>query len=122
MQHTILLADDETRTLETFSARLRDAGYAVLTARDGQEALDLARDERPDLLVADYQMPRLSGLELCRRLRQSDDTTAIPAIVLAAQGYSIDPQDLAASGIRRMLPKPITPRQLLAAVDEALAA
>ena len=119
---TILIAEDESHLLKAMSGSLRDAGYDVLTARDGGEALSLARSERPDLIVADYQMPRLSGLELCRRLRQSNETSAIPAIMLTAEGYDIRPQDVRASGIRLMIAKPVSPRQLLAAVNQALAA
>ena len=119
---TILIAEDESHLLKAMSGSLRDAGYDVLTARDGGEALSMARSERPDLIVADYQMPRLSGLELCRRLRQSNETSAIPAIMLTAEGYDIRPQDVHASGIRLMIAKPVSPRQLLAAVNQALAA
>lgn len=119
---TILIADDEAHLLKAMSGSLRDAGYDVLTARDGGEALALARSERPDLVVADYQMPRLSGLELCRRLRQLNETSEIPAIMLTAEGYDIRAQDARASGIRLMVHKPVSPRQLLAAVSKALAA
>lgn len=118
-QRTVLIAEDESHLLQAMSGRLREAGYGVVTARDGREALELAHAEHPDLVVADYQMPRLSGLELCRRLRQADDTRDIPAIVLAAHGYSVHPRDIESSGIR-LLAKPLTPRQLVAAVDEAL--
>jgi CheY-like chemotaxis protein len=67
---TILVADDESHILSVVSLKLRNAGYRVLTAADGQEALDVALHERPDLLITDYHMPQLSGLELCRRLKQ----------------------------------------------------
>jgi len=66
---TILVADDETHILHVVSLKLRNAGFTVITARDGQEALDLALSEVPDLLITDYHMPQLSGLELCRRLK-----------------------------------------------------
>ena len=119
---TILVADDETHILNVVSLKLRNAGYQVLTASDGQEALDLARQHRPDLLITDFHMPMLSGLELCRRLAQDPRTVGIPAIMLTARGYHLDEQDTRTSGIRVMLSKPFSPRHLLLTVNEVIAA
>ena len=119
---TILVADDETHILNVVSLKLRNAGFRVLTARDGQEALELANQEIPDLLITDYHMPMLSGLELCRRLRQDPKTAAIPAIMLTARGYQLEEQDTNTSGIRCMLSKPFSPRHLLLTVNEMMAA
>ena len=85
-EKTILVADDETHILNVVSLKLRGAGYRVLTACDGQEALDIAVREHPDLLITDYHMPMLSGLELCRRLKQDPATSGIPAIMLFVDG------------------------------------
>ena len=117
---TILVADDETHILHVVSLKLRNAGYTVVTARDGQEALELAQQVMPDLLITDYHMPQLSGLELCRRLKQDPATCRIPAIMLTARGYNLEPQDTETSGILRMLSKPFSPRQLLVTVNEVL--
>lgn len=119
-EKTILVADDETHILNVVSLKLRNAGFRVLTAHDGQEALDLAIAERPDLLITDYHMPQLSGLELCRRLKQDAATQAIPKIMLTARGYHLEAQDTEQSGILRMLSKPFSPRHLLATVHEVL--
>jgi CheY-like chemotaxis protein len=119
-EKTILVVDDESHILNVVSLKLRNAGFRVLTATDGQEALDLAGQERPDLVITDYHMPHLSGLELCQRLRQSEATSAIPAIMLTARGYQLEPKDTEQSGIRRMLSKPFSPRNLLATVNEVL--
>jgi CheY-like chemotaxis protein len=116
----ILVADDESHILHVVSLKLRNAGYHVLTARDGQEALEMAQSEKPDLIITDYHMPMLSGLELCRRLKQDPATSAIPAIMLTARGYQLDPSDTEHSGILRMLSKPFSPRQLLTTVNEVL--
>jgi CheY-like chemotaxis protein len=116
----ILVADDETHILHVVSLKLRNAGYHVLTARDGQEALEMAQSEKPDLIITDYHMPMLSGLELCRRLKQDPATSEIPAIMLTARGYQLDPSDTEQSGILRMLSKPFSPRQLLTTVNEVL--
>lgn len=120
-EKTILVADDETHILHVVSLKLRNAGFKVLTAQDGQEALELAQQEKPDLVITDYHMPQLSGLELCQRLKQDPATNGIPAIMLTARGYHLDPTDTEQSGILRMLSKPFSPRQLLATVNEVLA-
>ena len=119
-EKTILVADDESHILNVVSLKLRNAGFRVLTAADGQIALDIATNERPDLLITDYHMPHLSGLELCRRMKQNLTTAQIPSIMLTARGYHLDPRDTEESGIVRMLSKPFSPRQLLATVNELL--
>src|SRR4249919_2402162 len=96
---TILVADDESHILHVVSLKLRNAGFKVVTARDGQEALELAQQEKPDLLITDYHMPQLSGLELCQRLKQDPATNYIPAIMLTAGGYRLEPHDTEQSGI-----------------------
>src|ERR1043165_9732666 len=117
---TILVADDESHILHVVSLKLRNAGFRVLTARDGQEALEMAQQSHPDLLITDYHMPQLSGLELCQRLKQDSSTSNIPAIMLTARGYHLEPHDTEQSGILRMLSKPFSPRHLLTTVNEVL--
>ena len=117
----ILVADDESHILNVVSLKLRNAGFEVVTASDGLEALELAQTERPDLLITDYHMPQLSGLELCQRLKQDPATAKIPAIMLTARGYQLDVQDTEQNGILRMLSKPFSPRHLLSTVNEVLA-
>jgi two-component system phosphate regulon response regulator PhoB len=118
---TILVADDESHILNVVSLKLTNAGFIVFTAADGQEALELATAQRPDLLITDYHMPQLSGLELCQRLRQNPSTMGIPTIMLTARGYNLELTDTEQNGINRMLSKPFSPRQLLATVNEMLA-
>jgi DNA-binding response OmpR family regulator len=117
---TVLVADDESRIRNVLSLKLRNAGFRVLTAADGTEALMLALAEKPDLLITDYQMPRLSGLELCRRMRQNPATSQTPAILLTARGYELGRDDTAESGILRTIGKPFSPRQLVLVVNELL--
>ncbi len=119
-ERTILVADDESHILHVVSLKLKNAGYRVLTARDGQEALEIAQQEKPDLLITDYHMPQLSGLELCRKLKQDPATAHIPAIMLTARGYELEPADTEQSGILRMLSKPFSPWHLLSTVEEVL--
>ncbi len=119
-EKTILVADDESHILHVVSLKLRNAGFRVLTARDGQEALEMAQASQPDLLITDYHMPQLSGIELCQRLKQDPATAGIPAIMLTARGYHLEPRDTEQSGILRMLSKPFSPRHLLTTVNEVL--
>lgn len=119
-EKTILVADDETHILHVVSLKLRNAGYRVLTAQDGMEALEMAQHERPDLLITDYHMPQLSGIELCQKLKSDPATSGIPAIMLTARGYHLEPHDTEQSGILRMISKPFSPRQLLTTVNEVL--
>jgi two-component system alkaline phosphatase synthesis response regulator PhoP len=116
----ILVADDESHILHVVSLKLRNAGFEVVTACDGQEAFELAHSEHPDLLITDYHMPQLSGLELCQKLKQDPATCKIPAIMLTARGYQLEPKDTEENGILRMLSKPFSPRHLLSTVNEVL--
>ena len=71
-------------------------------------------------MITDYHMPELSGLELCQRLESDPTTSHIPKIMLTARGYNLEPADTASSGIKWMLSKPFSPRQLLSMVNEVL--
>src|SRR5688500_20331176 len=117
---TILVADDESHILHVVSLKLRNAGFRVLTARDGQEALEMAQQNHPDLLITDYHMPQRSGLELCQRLKQDSKTSDNPAIMLTARGDHRDPHDTEQSGILRMLSKPLSPRHRPSTGNEGL--
>ena len=117
-EQPILIADDESHIRSVVSLKLRNAGYRVISASDGQEALEMAAQANPCLLITDYHMPLLSGVELCQRLRAQNAT--IPAILLTARGYDLEPQDTRQNGILRMLSKPFSPRQLLATVEDLL--
>ncbi|MCC6241056.1 MAG: response regulator [Phycisphaerales bacterium] len=120
MAKKILIADDESHILHVISLKLRNAGYEVICARDGQEAFELATSQLPDLLITDYHMPCLSGLELCHRLKHEPTTSHIPAVMLTARGYHLEPQDMQQSGILLMISKPFSPRELLTTVNEML--
>jgi two-component system alkaline phosphatase synthesis response regulator PhoP len=120
MDKKILVADDEAHILHVVSMKLRNAGYEVITAVDGEEALELCTAEKPDLLITDYQMPFLSGLELCKRLRRQEQTRDIPAIMLTARGFDIEPEEMAEAKISAVLAKPFSPREVLQRVTELL--
>lgn len=114
----ILAVDDEVHILHVVSLKLRNAGYEVVTAENGEEALAMALERRPDLIITDYQMPLLTGLELCQRLKQHPDTQAIPALMLTARGFSLAPEDLEQTNIVGVISKPFSPREVLARVQD----
>lgn len=116
----ILIADDETHILNVLSIKLRNAGFEVIAAEDGARALELARRCAPDVLITDYQMPHLSGIELCTQLRGDTATCGIPAIMLTARGFSLSQADMEAANIRCVLDKPFSPRDVLQRLRELL--
>ncbi len=119
-QPVVLVVDDEAHILHVVSLKLRNAGYEVITAVDGEEGLEKALAESPDLLITDYQMPLVSGLELCEKLKAEPATAELPAIMLTARGFSLNDQDLNATNIKAVLSKPFSPREVLKRVQELL--
>lgn len=121
-EKTILICDDEPHILHVLSAKLKNAGLEVLTAADGEEAFELAKRHQPDLVITDYQMPILSGLELCAKLRSDPRTEHLPVIMLTARGFSLAEEDLANTNVRRVFPKPFSPREILRCTQELIVA
>lgn len=120
MGKKILVADDEAHILHVLSLKLRNAGYDVLTAVDGEEALDLCLAECPDLVITDYQMPLKSGLELCREMHAHQTTREVPAVLLTAREFGLNRREIAEAGISAIIAKPFAPRELLAKVRQLL--
>ena len=116
----ILIADDEAHILHVVTMKLSNAGYEVITAMDGEEALELCRSKKPDLLITDYQMPYLTGLELCKRLRQDEPTARIPVLMLTARGFDIESHEMSEAGINDVISKPFSPREILRKVENLL--
>lgn len=116
----ILVCDDEPHIRHIIVSKLIETGYEVVEGRDGQEGLDHARSRRFDLVLTDYQMPRLSGVELAKQIRTLPGPVA-PVIMLSARGYTIDDATLSAAGIVALIAKPFGVRQLMNKVAEVLA-
>lgn len=117
---TILLADDETPIRLLVGNRLRSVGFTVLEASDGEQALEMALETPPDLIVTDLQMPHMSGLEFLIRLRAEPGAAAVPAIMLTSRGYVLSPEQLEAAGIRSMLSKPFSIRAVVEKIQQVL--
>jgi two-component system alkaline phosphatase synthesis response regulator PhoP len=118
MSATIMLVDDEAHITCVVGTKLRAEGYAVLTARDGEEAFDLAMRRPPALVITDLQMPRMSGLELAQRLKECPATASVPLIMLTARGYIADSSSMARTNIVRLISKPFSAREVVRLVAE----
>lgn len=118
---TILVADDEAHITAVVALKLRNAGFVVITAADGEEAYEHACAKLPDLIITDLQMPYMDGLALATRLRANPNTAGIPTILLTARGHALSQADIAQTTIREVLSKPFSPREVLAKVEAILA-
>lgn len=116
----ILIVDDETHILQVLSLKLRNAGYEVLSADDGEEGLELALEALPDLIITDFQMPFMTGLEMCEALATNEETKEIPVIMLTARGHSLSDKDVSIGNIRQVVHKPFSPRAVLELVQSQL--
>ena len=120
MPKKILVADDEPFVLRSIEYTLSRAGYTVLKAVDGEEALQKVLSESPDLVFLDIQMPRLDGHEVCRRLRESTDHRDLYVIVITAKGQESERLLALESGASEYITKPYSPRKMLERVREIL--
>lgn len=113
----ILVVDDDARIRESLKRQLSYEGYRVSVASDSREAFEQVADSPPDLVVLDWMLPGMDGLEICRRLRQTDD---VPILMLTAKGTLEDKVDGLDSGADDYLVKPFQPEELLARVRALL--
>ena len=116
----VLVADDEEDIRALVAFRLRRAGYDVITAADGAEALTLATSRLPDLIVLDMMMPKATGLEVTRSLREQDSTKDIPVILLTARAQEADVASGFAAGADDYVKKPFSPMDLQLRVQALL--
>jgi two-component system phosphate regulon response regulator PhoB len=117
---SILVVDDEPHITHVLALKFKNAGYDVRTASDGEEAYELACAAPPDIIITDLQMPYMSGLALCLKLKATRVTAQVPAIMLTARGHALEENDLLKTNIRLVLSKPFGPRQVLETVQEIL--
>jgi pilus assembly protein CpaE len=118
----ILVVDDDVSILRLIEFSLTRAGHTVNTARDGDEGLELAYSEPPDLAIVDIMMPRMNGYEFCRRIRQDPRTERTPILILSARSQQIDREASLAAGATDFMAKPVPPAEIVVRVEEMLAA
>jgi DNA-binding response OmpR family regulator len=120
MSHTILIADDEPNIVISLEYLLEQAGYRVLIARDGQEALDNLQREQPDLVLLDVMMPRLSGYDVCQKIRENPAWRHIRIVMLTAKGREVEVHKGLALGADTYITKPFSTQELLAQIRKQL--
>jgi CheY-like chemotaxis protein len=114
----ILFADDDTSIQEITKTILTKEGYAVVVATDGKEALELAKQEKPDLALLDFSMPFMDGIEVCKELRKGAETRDIPIIMVTA--YPNEKEAALSAGAIDFLSKPVDKIDLLLRIKSAL--
>lgn len=120
MKTTILIADDEEDVLNLVSSNLKNAGYNVIKAENGEAALEAARGDRPSLIVLDLLLPGMSGLEVCKVLKGDPATSSIPIIMLTAKAEEVDRVLGLELGADDYLTKPFSPRELVLRVKSVV--
>ena len=120
MPHKILLIDDEPNIVFMISNRLRQTGYEVVTGGDGQEALDLARKEKPDLIILDLMLPKMNGFTACGLIKRDLNLSHIPIIMLTARAQESDRKQGEEAGANLYIKKPFKSEELLEAIESLL--
>ena len=120
MGKKVLVVDDEVHIVHVVAIKLRNNGYEVISADNGEEAYELACREKPDIIVTDYQMPVMTGLKLVEKLRQYEETQDIPVIMLTARSFAIPKEQQEELRISDCLSKPFSPKELLGNIEDVL--
>ena len=120
MQPLILIVEDEPSLVELLRYNVEKADYRAMTTTDGEEALLLVEEENPDLIVLDWMLPGLSGIEVCRRLRGRVETRSTPIIMLTAKGEETDRIYGLETGADDYMVKPFSPNELVARIKAVL--
>lgn len=120
MLKKILIVEDNPTNLRLIRMVLRNKGYSVLEATDGEEALLVAIEGRPDLIVMDIQLPKMDGLEVTKRLRQTSYFKRVPIIALTASAMEGDREKIIAAGCDEYISKPVNTRRFPLLVAEML--
>jgi DNA-binding response OmpR family regulator len=120
MPRTVLVVDDDPVILKLLEVNFEMEGFTVLIARDGEEGVDVAREQRPDVVISDIMMPRRSGLDLVAAMKGDPDTAAIPIILLSAKAQTADVRAGLDSGADDYVTKPFEPLDLVDRVNALL--
>jgi two-component system cell cycle response regulator DivK len=116
----VLIVEDNDLNMKLFNDLLEAHGYDTLQTRDGVEALRLAREHRPDLILMDIQLPEISGLEVTKWLKEDDDLRAIPVIAVTAFAMKGDEEKIRGGGCEAYIAKPISVASFLSTVERFL--
>jgi two-component system, OmpR family, alkaline phosphatase synthesis response regulator PhoP len=114
----VMVIDDEPFILMMIEDKLKKANIAVITMRESRSAVEVIKREKPDLIILDWMMPEISGIDLCRILKSDPDLRDIPIFMLTAKGQDSDEQLGMRCGVTRYITKPFSPKALLEMVQE----
>lgn len=118
----ILIVDDDMTLRELYEERMKQEGYVILSASDGEEAIEKAVKEKPDLILLDIMMPKINGIDVMKMLREKEETSKIPIIVLTALVQEISKvKDMMKPGDGYLIKSEIMPKDVVAKVEESLA-
>jgi DNA-binding response OmpR family regulator len=117
----VLIIDDDSFVREILAFKLEQAGFEVHSEADGEAGLAAAQDLSPDLILLDWMMPRLTGLEVCQRLRETPETSQVAVILLTAKAQESDLQRGFAAGADDYIVKPFSPPELASRIQAVLA-
>ena len=117
---TVLIADDEPNQLELIKFNLEEANFDVITAENGEQTVAIAEETHPDIIILDWMMPYMSGIEVCRDLRSKRTTSEIPIIMLSAKGEDGDRTLGLDIGADDYMTKPFSPKELIARIKAVL--
>lgn len=118
--HKIMIVDDEPFVIRMLKDKFENAGLTVVSAANGREAVDLARTEKPHLIIIDWMMPEMNGIDACETIRADPDHAKTPVIMLTAKGQEVDEQRGKKVGCNYYITKPFSPRMLLRLVQDCL--
>ncbi len=118
---TVLVVEDDSDVRELIARKLAQAGFEVHTREDGQAGLEATSEVAPDIVLLDVMMPRLDGIEVCRRMRAKPSTASVPVIMLTAKAQEADVDRGFGVGADDYIIKPFSPRELLNRVQAVLA-
>jgi len=121
MGKKILVVDDEVHIVNILKFNLKKSGYDVITAANGEEALNLISSEMPDLILCDVMMPKVTGFEVCQKIKSDEKLRNIPFILLTAKGQEVDRDIGLKYGADLYLTKPFSPKNIVDKVAEILA-
>lgn len=116
----VLIADDEIHIIHVVAIKLRNNGYEVISAENGAQAFELACKEKPDIIVTDFQMPVMTGVEFVKKLRECEQTKDIPVIMLTARSFAVEDEQKRELRISECLSKPFSPKELLRSIEDIL--
>ncbi len=120
MPKKILIVEDNELNMKLFHDLLEVHGYSTLQTRDGREALDLAREHHPDLILMDIQLPEVSGLEVTKWIKEDEDLKSIPVIAITAFAMKGDEEKIREGGCEAYIAKPISVANFLQTIEEVL--